>query len=164
MHDFVEIGILQQRKIEAEIIKPIYDIMKRELGIEKAQAIIAEAISNAAIETGQAFAKNTEGPVTLESFVDLQYLWLKGNALTIDVKNHSAGEYQYDVTHCRYAEMYHEMGLGEIGFLLSCNRDSQFIKGYAPDIHLERPKTIMEGYATCGFHYQFINPRDKALS
>lgn len=29
MNDFVEIGILQQRKIEAEIIKPIYDIMKR---------------------------------------------------------------------------------------------------------------------------------------
>ena len=28
--EFVEIGILQQRKIEAEIIKPIYEIMKRE--------------------------------------------------------------------------------------------------------------------------------------
>ena len=33
--EFVEIGILQQRKIEAEIIKPIYEIMKREFGLDK---------------------------------------------------------------------------------------------------------------------------------
>ena len=38
--EFVEIGILQQRKIEAEIIKPIYEIMKREFGLDKAKSII----------------------------------------------------------------------------------------------------------------------------
>jgi hypothetical protein len=27
--------------------------------------------------------------------------------------------------------MYHEMGLGEIGHLLSCARDDKFIVGYA---------------------------------
>ena len=47
--EFVEIGILQQRKIEAEIIKPIYEIMKREFGLDKAKSIIEEAVANAAI-------------------------------------------------------------------------------------------------------------------
>ena len=154
MKDFIEIGILQQRKIEAAIIKPIYDIMKRDLGIEKAQAIIGEAIASAAIEAGQTFAAQTDTPATLTSFVDLQPLWLKGNALNIEVTAQSTAEYRFTVTRCRYAEMYHEMGLGEIGFLLSCNRDSQFIEGYAPDITLKRPNTIMEGHSSCEFHYQ----------
>ena len=47
--EFVEIGILQQRKIEAEIVKPIYEIMKREFGLEKAKTIIEEAVANAAL-------------------------------------------------------------------------------------------------------------------
>jgi hypothetical protein len=37
--------------------------------------------------------------------------------------------------------MYHEMGLGEIGHLLSCARDEKFIVGYAPDVELTRTTT-----------------------
>ena len=55
--EFVEIGILQQRKIEAEIVKPIYEIMKREFGLEKAKTIIEEAVANAALEAGKEYAK-----------------------------------------------------------------------------------------------------------
>ena len=31
-----EIGILTRRRIQAEVIKPIYEVMKRELGAERA--------------------------------------------------------------------------------------------------------------------------------
>ena len=33
----VELGMLQQRRIEAEIIKPIYDVLVRDCGLEKAR-------------------------------------------------------------------------------------------------------------------------------
>ena len=36
------------------------------------------------------------------------------------------------------------MGLGEIGALLSCNRDGAFCEGYDPKLKLERTQTIME--------------------
>lgn len=148
-----EIGILQRRRIEAEIIKPIYDIMKRELGIEKAKAIIAEAITQAAVDAGKQFAAQEPAPTSMQSFVALQYLWEKDNALEINVLENNEQHYDYDVKRCRYAEMYQELGLAEIGFLLSCNRDSQFIKGYAPHITLERPHTIMNGDGFCDFRY-----------
>ena len=56
-----ELGILARRKIEAEIIKPVYDILKRELGIELAQKYIGEAIEQAAVQAGAEFAAGEAG-------------------------------------------------------------------------------------------------------
>ncbi len=80
-----ELGILARRRIEAEIIKPVYEIMKREFGIERAQAVIGEAVSNAAIEAGRAFAAREKNGADIESFVALQHLWEKDDALQIEV-------------------------------------------------------------------------------
>lgn len=154
MSDKNELGILARRKIEAEIIKPIYNIMVRELGKQQAQAIIGEAIEKAAIEAGADFARKEVNGPSLRGFVDLQYLWEKDNALDVRIIDNDEEHYNYDVTRCRYAEMYHEMGLGEIGHLLSCARDDKFIVGYAPEVELTRTTTIMEGSQCCDFRYR----------
>lgn len=65
-----------------------------------------------------------------------------------------ATRYDYDVHRCRYAEMYQAMGLGEIGHLLSCNRDEVFIVGYDPSVSLTRTQTIMGGAPCCDFRYR----------
>ncbi|CAI0696932.1 L-2-amino-thiazoline-4-carboxylic acid hydrolase [Serratia quinivorans] len=148
-----ELGILARRRIEAEIIKPIYQILVREIGKERAQAVIGEAIENAAIEAGKNFAAQEPNSADLQSFAALQYLWEKDDALQVKVINQDEQHFDYNVTRCRYAEMYHQMGLGEIGHLLSCARDSQFIVGYAPDVELQRTQTIMSGAACCDFRY-----------
>lgn len=155
MAEMNELGILEQRRIEAEIIKPIYDVLVREIGLEKAKLVIEEAIAQAAIDAGKAFAsQEKDGKTSIESFAALQYLWEKGGALEIDVISKDSEHYEYQVKRCKYAEMYHEVGLGEIGFLLSCNRDAKFIEGYAPHIELTRPHTIMNGDGFCDFCYQ----------
>ncbi|MCH5765553.1 L-2-amino-thiazoline-4-carboxylic acid hydrolase, partial [Salmonella enterica] len=87
------------------------------------------------------FAAQEPNGADLRSFAALQYLWEKDDALRVEVINQDAQHFDYNVTRCRYAEMYHEMGLGEIGHLLSCARDSQFIVGYAPDVDLQRSQT-----------------------
>ena len=71
----------------------------------------------------------------------------------VEVRRADDTHYDYDVHRCSYAEMYHAMGLGEIGHLLSCARDSYFIQGYAPDIALTRTSTIMQGGKRCDFRY-----------
>ena len=156
-----QIGILARRKIEAQIIKPIYEVMVREFGKEKAQAIIAEAVANDAIAQGQHFAKQEPNGTSVESFSALQYLWKQDNALETEIVQDNHEHYDYNVKRCRYAEMYQEMGLGEIGFLLSCNRDSKFIEGYAPNIKLTRPHTIMNGDGYCDFRYQLTENTTK---
>jgi len=150
-----EIGILQRRRIEAAIIAPIYAGMVREIGEARAQAILDAAISQAAIDTGRAFAERTEGGTSLRTFQDLQSLWTKDDALEIEVVRATDTHFDYNVHRCRYAETYREMGLGEIGHLLSCNRDGVFCQGYDPRITMERTQTLMEGAEHCDFRYTF---------
>ena len=115
--------------------------------------MIGEAIENAAIEAGKKFAAQEPNGADLQSFAALQYLWEKDDALQVKVIHQDEQQFDYNVTRCRYAEMYHQMGLGEIGHLLSCARDSQFIVGYAPDVELQRTQTIMSGAPCRDFRY-----------
>ena len=67
-----------------------------------------------------------------------------GGALEVEVLKETDEQFDFNVTRCRYAETYKEMGLGKIGHLLSCGRDGSFA-GYDPNIELDRGQTIMQG-------------------
>ena len=100
------------------------------------------------------------GETSLETFIARQEPWLRGDALTIEVMEKSDTRYRYNVTRCKYAEMYRDMGLGEIGHLLSCQRDGTFCEGYDDRIKLKRTQTIMQGATHCDFDYTFEKEQD----
>ena len=145
--------ILEQRRIEANIIKPIFEEMVAELGPEKAKHILGTAIVKNAIAQGKAYARAHEGETDLLSFHALLTQWKADGALEIEILDESEQTVSYNVTRCRYAEMYKQMGLAEIGHLLSCGRDGTFCKGYDSRIDLERTQTIMQGASHCDFRY-----------
>ena len=150
------LGILEQRSIEAAFARGIYDEMKAELGEAQAKAILTRAVVKLARSTAAEMAK--EGPggqPSLEHFIALQPLWTKGDALKIETLRQDATHYDFNVTRCRYAEMYRQMGLAELGAVLSCNRDGAFCEGYDPKLKLERTQTIMQGASHCNFHYTY---------
>jgi regulator of protease activity HflC (stomatin/prohibitin superfamily) len=149
-----ELGILARRKIEAAIIAPIYDELRRAIGEDKARNILRRAIRRAAIDAGTQFASRAEGEADLESFKAILPLWTKDDALTIEVIDDAPGVLDFNVKRCRYAETYRAMGLGEIGDILSCNRDGAFCEGYDPRIKLTRTQTIMGGASHCDFRYR----------
>jgi hypothetical protein len=148
-----ELPTLTKRKLQAEVVGPIYTEMAEELGEERARAILDRAIRKAAIAEGKRLAG--DGATSLRSFIDLFSLWTADNALEINVLQATDEAFDFDVTRCRYAETYRDMGLGNIGHLLSCNRDGTFCQGYNPNISLERKQTIMEGAPCCTFRYRY---------
>ncbi len=150
----LQMGILQRRRIEAEIIKPIYEEMKAAFGEAAAKGVIERAIRKAAIEAGKQFAAMAKEGTSLASFAAIQPLWTKEDALRIEPLRQDAEHLDFNVVRCRYAEMYREMGLGEIGHLLSCNRDGTFIEGYDERIEFQRSQTIMGGASHCDFRYR----------
>lgn len=147
-------GILERRRIEAEVIKPIYEEMKAAFGESAAKDVIERAIKKAAIEAGRQFAAQAPGGPSLAAFAGIQPLWTQGDALRIEPVKQDDTHLEFNVTRCRYAEMYRAMGLGDIGHLLSCNRDGTFIEGYDPRITMERSQTIMQGASHCDFRYR----------
>lgn len=149
-----DLPIIQLRRIEANIIRPIYEELVRELGREKAREVLGRAIRQNAIEQGKGLAEQGEGDNDIHGFAALLPNWQKEDALRIDVLEQSDERFHFNVVRCRYAEMYREMGLAEIGDLLSCGRDGAFCEGYNPDIKLERSQTIMGGASHCDFRYR----------
>jgi L-2-amino-thiazoline-4-carboxylic acid hydrolase len=149
-----DLGILARRKIEAAVIAPIYDEMRKTIGEAKAREILRNAIRRAAVAAGAEMAKRAPGGADLESFKSILHLWTKDDALTIEVVADEPGVLDFNVKRCRYAETYRAMGLGEIGDLLSCCRDGAFCEGYDPRISLTRTQTIMGGASHCDFRYR----------
>ncbi len=155
MSDAQTMAMLEQRRIEAGILKHVYDTLKASHGVQIAQRAIAEAVRSASIEQARALAAASAGNTSMQTFIDRQEPWLRGGALEIDVKDKSDDRYRFNVTRCKYAEMYREMGLGEIGHLLSCQRDGTFCEGYDPNLKLKRTQTIMQGASHCDFDYTY---------
>jgi hypothetical protein len=148
-------AMLEKRRIEAAILKHVYETLKATHGVEAAQRAIAEAVRRSAIEQAGELAAKVGGKTTLRTFIDRQEAWTRGGALERDVLEESTTRYRFNVTRCKYAEMYRAMGLGEIGHLLSCQRDGTFCEGYDPRIKLKRTQTIMQGASHCDFDYTY---------
>ena len=149
------IPVLEKRRLQAQVIKPIWEELVARLGPEQARDILDKAIRKAAIEEGQALAAASPGGDTrMPAFIRLYDNWKTGGALETNTLQATDERFDFDVTRCRYAEMYREMGLEAIGDLLSCNRDGTFVQGYNPDITMEREHTIMQGHGRCTFRYR----------
>ena len=147
------LSMLAKRRIEAEILGHVYEVLKASHGKEAAMKAVGDAVRRSAVEQAQRFAAE-QGSTSLVQFIEMGKLWQKDDALTRVVRRQTDTAYDFDVVRCRYAEMYREMGLGEIGHLLSCQRDGTFCEGYDPKLKLERTQTIMGGATHCDFRYR----------
>jgi hypothetical protein len=74
------------------------------------------------------------------------------NALDRQVLSKTPDRFDLNVTGCRYAEFFKQIGAPELGFLLVCSADSHMAEGFG-DVQLERTQTIMQGASHCDFRY-----------
>jgi hypothetical protein len=159
-------SLLARRRIEAQFAKGIFDVLIDEVGRERAVEILSKAVIQLAKKAGEAFAKQTraqlddkttdgshEDPAGLLAYAEILGVWQQDEALTIDLKVKDSSRLDFDVTNCRYAEMYRELGMADLGRILSCQRDGAFCQGFNPALRLIRTQTIMEGAARCDFRY-----------
>ena len=150
-------AMLERRRLEAKLLSHVYATLLESHGKETADKVIGESVRRAAIEQGAEMAAALDGKTSLATFVAAQELWTRGGALEVDVEEASETRFAFRVTRCEYARMYREMGLGDIGHLLSCQRDGTFCEGYDPRLKLTRTQTIMQGASHCDFDYTYAD-------
>jgi len=146
------IGILARREIEARIVIPLLEALGEEFERERVLEVARQVIINIVRQQGKQLAASLGG-CTLAHFAASLEAWKKDDALAMDMLERSNERFSFNVTHCRFAEMYKELGILELGTLLSCNRDFALIEGFNPDVTLIRTQTIMEGALFCDFRY-----------
>jgi L-2-amino-thiazoline-4-carboxylic acid hydrolase len=149
--------LLEQREIEAKIVGPLIRAFAAEIGEERTLAIVRPLIRKLAQESGGELARRL-GEQTMEAFATTLGRWQENGALEIEILEQSPARLSFNVTRCRYAEMYRALGLADLGASLSCERDAALVEGFNPDIQLTRTQTIMEGASCCDFRFQFREP------
>lgn len=153
-------AMLERRRIEAKLLAHVYATISESLGRDAAAKMVGESVRRAAVEQGAEMAKSLGGATSLATFIAAQELWTRGGALQVDIDEASDKRFAFRVTRCEYARMYREMGLGDIGHLLSCQRDGTFCEGYDARLKLKRTQTIMQGADHCDFEYTYERTDD----
>ncbi len=149
------ITMLLRREIEAGIAGPIIRGFIEEMGREKALAVVRKTIDALALESGRALAGSLGGN-SLADFAKGMEMWQAGGAYDLEELELTPEVYAYNITRCRYAEMYRLLGLADLGAALSCQRDFKLVEGFNPGLRLERTQTIMEGGAFCDFRIKKV--------
>lgn len=151
------IGVLTRREVEARILGPLIDALGQEFGTGDVLEVVKKTIIRIGREQGEQLA-DLMGGRSLECFAESLSYWIQDDALEIEILEKSETEFFFNVNRCRYAEMYRELGLLDLGATLSCNRDFALIRGFNPHITLNRTQTIMGGASFCDFRYTLNEP------
>ncbi len=146
------LGVFERRRIEAGVLGPMLKAFKERFGEEPTRETATEVITQIAREQGAEMA-HFLGNNDLETFAANKDPWRKGGALDVEELERSESVYSFNVVRCGYADMYRQMGYGDMGDIFSCTRDFEFSTGFNPKIKLSRTQTIMKGDAFCNFRY-----------
>jgi predicted hydrocarbon binding protein len=154
------VTLLERREIEARIVGPLVRGFIEEIGRERALEVVGRVVRELAREAGEDLARRT-GEATLPAFAQCLDRWREGGALEIEMLAETDERLDFNVTRCRFAEMYRALGLADLGASLSCVRDFALVEGFSSEITLERTQTIMQGASHCDFRFR---RRPKAAS
>src|SRR4249919_2068307 len=117
----MDIPLIEQVKIQAQVLVPLVKALQAELGEERANAIVRKALGNLYRRYGEKWWR-TQGARDLgEKMASAFDMFAAGDALDYEVVKQAADTFEINVTQCRYAKFYQEIGASELGFLLTCS-------------------------------------------
>jgi hypothetical protein len=154
------IPVIEQAKIQAQVLVPLVKALQAELGEERANDLVRRTLGDTYRRYGEEFSRskneNGLGKMMASAFAT----YAGEGALDYKVIEQSQDAFRFDVTRCLYAEFYKELGEPELGFLLVCSADFPVAEGFGPDIKLTRTQTIMQGASHCDFQYRRLRETD----
>lgn len=148
--------VFEMYKAQAMVLVPIVRELEKRLGKDEAQRLVHDAIGDTFHDFGRQMNELTkegrEGDFG-EQAVATAELFSEGDALEIEIHEKTEKNLKFDVTKCKYAELYKSLNAPELGFLFACNQDYPFQNGMGDELVMNRPQTIMEGYSRCKFNW-----------
>ena len=137
LYDRITLGV--------EAMVPLVRAMRRELGQEKADAIVRQALREIDLEIGRQEAARRKP--TGQGMAKGVAAYAAGEALDYEVLQADEAGLAFDVKRCGYAQFMEKIGARDLGALLICERDFAVAEGMG--VELERKATIMGGAGCC---------------
>jgi hypothetical protein len=149
------VSFLDKAKIQAQVLVPVLRALRAELGRERADALVKQALGDWSRQLFAEIGKGIEGG---------RRRWAKMQGALNDISRagveasapvRDAERLEFDVTRCRYAEFFRALDEPELGALLMCSTDFDIAAQSDGEVTLTRQQTIMQGAASCTFRYRF---------
>jgi hypothetical protein len=149
----MDIPLIEQIKIQAQVLVPLVKALEAELGEQRAHAIVRGALADQFRAYGERWWR-AQGERSAEDKLAASFeRFAAADALDYEVVQHAPDAFDVNVTGCRYARFYQKIGVPELGFLLVCSSDFPMAEGFGSGVQLTRTQTIMQGADHCDFRY-----------
>lgn len=151
-----EVSLLDKTRMQAQVLVPVVRALRAELGKDKADAIVTQALRDWSKQLFAAIGEGIDGSPR-RKWAAIQSVWgeVSGREVEVEVLRQDKEALDIDVTLCRFAEFFRELGEPELGALLICAADFDIAAAGAGEVSLERAQTIMQGAPSCTFRYKF---------
>lgn len=141
----------------ADALLPVMALLRAELGVEKANGIVAQGLAAWRRRLATAASERVVGSPrdcwekatadmleTVDGTVEVEHLTEEPDAI------------RFAVTGCRLAEYFRSIGEPDLGWELGCAHDVAQVEALGRgEVTLEREGTLMTGAPACDFRYRF---------
>ena len=153
----VPLSLLDEVKLQAEVILPVLRALRAEIGKDRADKLVGDALRKWAGELYHRIGESKSGTPRQK----WDAVWAEdmrpriGDAVEREMLRDDPGGRDYNITRCRYAEFFRQLGEPELGGILLCDSDIYLAEVGGPDVEFRRTQTIMQGAPYCDFRYRF---------
>jgi hypothetical protein len=152
----LQVSLLDKTRMQAQVLTPVLRALRAELGKDKADAIVKQALRDWSKQLFAAIGDGVEGGPR-RKWAAIQSVWgeVSGREVEVEILRHDKEALDMDVTRCRFAEFFRALGEPELGALLICEADFDIASVGEGAVSLDRAQTIMQGAPRCTFRYRF---------
>lgn len=151
-----KVSLLDKTRMQAQVLLPVLRALRAELGKDKADAIVKQALRDWSKQLFAAIGDRIEGgPRRKWAAINTVFGEISGREVEVEILRHDQEALDMDVTRCRFAEFFRALGEPELGALLICEADFDIASVGEGAVSLDRAQTIMQGAPSCTFRYRF---------
>ena len=157
MPDAARLSLLDEVKLQAEVILPILRSLRAEIGKDKADGIVGDALRTWARDLYHRIGEGKPGSPRQK----WDAVWAEdmrpriGDAVDREMLKDDANVREYNIVRCSYAEFFKALGEPELGGILLCDSDFHIAEVGGDNVEFKRTQTIMQGAPYCDFRYRF---------
>ena len=121
----VPLSLLDEVKLQAEVILPVLRALRAEIGKDRADKLVGDALRKWAGELYHRIGESKSGTPRQK----WDAVWAEdmrpriGDAVEREMLRDDSGGRDYNITRCRYAEFFRQLGEPELGGILLCDSD-----------------------------------------
>jgi|KBSSwiStaDraftv2_1062776.scaffolds.fasta_scaffold91051_2 hypothetical protein len=151
-----DLSLLEKTQIQAQVLVPVLRALRAELGTDRADTIVRQALRDWSQQLFAAIGKDIEGsPRRKWAILHTALSEVTEREVDVQMLRQDKEGLDFDVTSCRFAEFFRALGEPELGALLICATDFDIVAAGGGAVSLQRAQTLMQGAASCTFRYKF---------